>query len=421
LSLGTSIETAELCTHRPARISATQVELVDDDGRVVVVPASQALVARDLTGVVRRALDTRLTFEVPSDRPFWILDAPAWDDCVETDDPRRRLLPTREQPYELTGYDDDTWPTVDLTLPLWLLGLERPDAWMLGPRAARPMVCIAQLARPAGCIHTNVFDQAARLLHDAVWRETTARAVAGQPWGAEAPWSFDDLAAWRPRFPSDAIFVWGFGEDVNTERITLYVHSAADPTPKYASGSLSKLRGDLIAELVSRGIPRAPERTAVCAAIDAWPPEHDAVATDTFDKVDMVAWNKHVRDGTPRKPTPPKNSIVSSCVDHTRGFAKDVPSTASRLLWITTAVLGHQMGELDPRRRDRVLALVDDATGDDPIARLAPGILLGLGVCDRAVAACDRGLQECGTHIDPAWLAYREWLTRVRTRASAIT
>jgi hypothetical protein len=101
VSLGASVESGAMRLHR-GPFTAESLGLCDDDGRIVVVPAGQPLVARVFEGMVRRALDhgtpdagPRLSVEIAVGQRFWILDAPSWQDCLDTGDPQRRLLPPR--------------------------------------------------------------------------------------------------------------------------------------------------------------------------------------------------------------------------------------------------------------------------------------------------------------------------------------
>jgi hypothetical protein len=443
--LGTSVEVGEPSSE-PTLI-ADEVALHDDAEQVVIIPAGQVLHVRELEGAVREPLEAvttaagtgrRYSFEIAHGCKLWILDAPGWRGCLGTTDPSRRRLPPRAEGYEITTRpppvpDPDAKGTLtvtmaNLTMPLWMHGLEGPEDWLLGARATdKPTVAIATFTDPHQDTRSSTGDVGSVCfqLLDAVWLDTTARATAGLPMVISRariftpePLGWDELASWRQQFTAGTSFIWGAARrELDHDGFDVRLRSG-DAEVELA-GPLPALRRQIVELLETRGAARAESTArAVCARITPLPVELDGAYAVVTDLVFLLLMSNPKNQALPAQDSATQRRIV----DLAKDLAEAAPASAIALLtWIVAAIYAHDGGGLSLEQRSAVIAFVRARSGeDDPIHRLAPAIYYRLGETGEAAAACRAALAWCtaradayrGT-LDADVAAYRTWVEQV--------
>jgi len=446
IRLGTSVEVGEPSSE-PTLI-ADEVALHDDADQVVIIPAGQLLHVRAFEGAVREPLEAvttaagtgrRYSFEIAPGRKLWILDAPGWRGCLGTTDPARRRLPPRAEGYEITtrlppepALDAEGKISVtmgNLTMPLWMHGLEGPEDWLLGARATgEPTVAIAAFTDP----HQDTRDSTGHVgsvcfqLLDAVWLDTTARATAGLPivvsrarvFTSEPLRDWDDLASWRQQFAAGTSFIWGAARrELDHDGFDVRLRSGDDEVE--VDGPLPALRRRIVELLETRGVARARSAApAVCAQIAPLPVELDGAYAVVADLLFLLMMGHPRNQALPAQDPATQRSIV----DLAKDLAEAAPASAIALLtWIVAAIYAHDGGGLSLEQRAAVIAFVRARSGeDDPIHRLAPAIYYRLGETGEAAAACRAALAWCAARADAYRgtleadaAAYRTWVEAV--------
>ena len=443
--LGTSVEVGEPSSE-PTLI-ADEVALHDDAEQVVIIPAGQLLHVRAFEGAVREPLEAvttaagtgrRYSFEIASGCKLWILDAPGWLGCLGTPDPARRRLPPRAEGYEITtrlpprperdAEETLTVTMANLTMPLWMHGLEGPEDWLLGARATgEPTVAIAAFTDPhqstrssTGSVGSVCFQ-----LLDAVWLDTTARATAGVPIVVSRariftpePLGWDAFASWRQQFTAGTSFIWGAARrELDHDGFDARLRSG--DAEVQLDGPLPALRRRIVELLETRGAARAGSAAhAVCARIAPLPVELDGAYAVVTDLVFLLVMGTPANQGLPTQAPAAQRSVV----DLAKDLAEAAPASAIALLtWIVAAIYAHDSGGLSLEQRAAVIAFVRARSGeDDPIHRLAPAIYFRLGETGEAAGACRAALAWCtaradayrGT-LDADVAAYRTWVEQV--------
>ncbi len=451
--IGTSVETEELPSSAPVLVSV-EATLIDDADNRITLPAGTKLVVRAFEGARRLQQEVvttlagtgrRFTFHVAPTQRFWILDAPNWQGCHGTTDPTRRTLPERPEGYEVTTRDppapvrdEDGAINVtmaDITMPLWMHGLEGPDEWLLGarPAAEHPHVAVAAFSNPHSKTAETTnrdrqVDGAAFLFQDDVWLRSSGRATVGVPIAIKharvsathplATW--DHFEGWTAKSPPSTVFVWGAARaDIEVDGYDVRLRSGADVTEAIVQGGIDKARADVLATLVARGAvePRAP-------AVEPLPTEIESGYLAVCDHLILLILMHPNNQALPMHP--PK--IQREIVDLAKDLADAAPTSPVAILtWTAAAIYAYGCGGLDAERRAAVLAFVRARTEfpeDDAVRRVTPAILLRLGEAGEAAAACEMALAreslDVGYRDAPAaQIAYRGWLEKVLAKARA--
>jgi hypothetical protein len=432
LRIGTTLEPAGAAPdHEPLVTVDDGFTVRSSPDRRLHIPAGARLQVRAFTGARRRVLDhlttpdgtvARVSFDVPREVCFWILDAPAWAALRETDEGARGLRGVG--PWEITTrlrpISDGPAGSTQVTIhPIhgaaWLYGLDGADAWLVPRAPDAKEIVLLDLSDPSTSRQYEARDDQVAGIMPCVaaclWLRTGLRVrhlVSYVPGRGKlvnrtrSPWPAGQLAELQRG--ASALLHGAAEPDLEETGATVMLRTGGTEPSRTFTAPLTGLVDAVTAELATRGIATPMARPPAFAP----PRDLEGHARVLADLVRIALMSPVVR-GTPRVAIGRRSVTLAA-----RLAAADPGNAPAQLAWVAACLAAHAIDDLAPEARDALLAAVAAArSADDPLYLLAPRILAGLGQLDAALAARDARRRDLPTGGYRDADAYERWLDRI--------
>jgi hypothetical protein len=313
-------------------------------------------------------------------------------------------------------------------MPLWVCGLQSPERWLFAARTqVDHTLVLGGVGGPLAHLSLDIPSAMFSLL-DSLWLHSTANAVALIPVRDNEHWVvWSDWLSWPvyvgdEKPPSNITLVSGFAPAHGEAGFELRIRAAGDAADQLLAGSLASLKRGLVDALAPRGFQRAARPAApsmLCRLPRELPDVQRSAYADVCSRLmRFLASNRNNKFMNPMSAGDQRAAV---------GIARDVAAASAdsdiaQLCWLVAAVYAHKAGGLARDQRRAALAAIRDATAvDDPVHRLAPAILHGLGEVTAARSEARAALAALGDvatdpyrgGADAAISEYRAWLLRV--------
>lgn len=318
--------------------------------------------------------------------------------------------------------------------PLWVHGLRQAQEWLLGPKREGDthVLVISALdegAEPTTRTRNEVVGSVCHLLAEAVWTCTDLRARAVVPLvvGRERHYpkrfskpGYEALREWARNYPGKRLVI---RTEVAGERplaggfvLHLRFTEPADAKEHTLRGTLPALVPQMLAWIEQHWGARRDPPAGVAPPLPA---------DDVAGWLSCLAAQERIALGKPESPQLPAPTAEEGDAGIERALAyADRHGDAmpqARLLAISMGIELEKHGLLGAERRARLSAMVESlAREGQPLARLAPGLLAGIGEHATGAERARAALAAMGGAYRAASDGYGAWLREIAAEPDAL-